>query len=50
MRNMNGQLLNSFLCNSGGEFTIHKLPKAGLYLVQVETSGKTDFKKLVVTN
>jgi hypothetical protein len=50
MRNMNGQLLNSFLCKSGGEFTIHNLPKSGLYFVQVETSGKTEFKKLVIAN
>ncbi len=48
MRNLNGQLINSFLCKGVGEFTIHNLPKAGLYFVQVETSGKTEFKKLVI--
>jgi parallel beta-helix repeat protein len=50
MRNLNGQLLNSFLCNGGVEYTIRNLPKAGLYLIQVETSGKTEFKKLLIRN
>ena len=50
MRNMNGQLFNSFQCNGGGEYTIHNLPKSGVYLVQVQTSGKTEFKKLVIMN
>jgi hypothetical protein len=50
MRNMNGQLLNSFLCNDSGEYTIHNLPKSGLYFIQIETSGKSEFKKLVIAN
>ena len=50
IRNMNGQLLNSVQCKGVGEYTIHNLPKSGLYLVQVETSGKTEFKKLVIAN
>ena len=48
--NMNGQLLQKFQCKSRNEYTIQHLPKAGLYLVQVETSGKTEFKKLVIRN
>jgi parallel beta-helix repeat protein len=50
MRNMNGQLLSSFLCNGCGEYTIYNLPKSGLYFLQVETYGKTEFKKLVIAN
>jgi hypothetical protein len=50
MRNLNGQLLSSFQCKGVGEYTMYNLPKAGLYLVQVETLGKTEFKKLVIAN
>ncbi len=50
MLNMNGQRLSSFACNGVGEFTIHDLPKSGLYLIQVKTSGKTEFKKLLIAN
>jgi parallel beta-helix repeat protein len=50
MHNLNGQLLNSFLCKGGVEYTIHNLPKSGLYLIQVQTSDKTEFKKLVIAN
>ena len=50
MRNLNGQLLSSFFCKDSGEYTIHNLPKSGLYFLQVETSGKSEFKKLVIRN
>lgn len=50
IRNLNGQLINSYKKIDSEEFTIHDLPKAGLYLVQVETSGKTECKKLVIAN
>lgn len=50
LSDMNGQVFRTFKSPGVMEYTIHNLPKTGLYLVQVQTSGKTEYKKLVIRN
>lgn len=50
MSDLNGQVIKSFKSSGTPEYTINNLPKTGLYLVQVQTKGKTENKKLIISN
>ncbi|HEY3369787.1 MAG TPA: right-handed parallel beta-helix repeat-containing protein [Prolixibacteraceae bacterium] len=45
---INGQMINSYQSSGNTEFTITDLPGTGIYLVQIQTSGKTKYMKLVI--
>jgi len=45
---LNGQMIKSWQSSGTTEFTITDLPKKGLYMVQIHTAGKTDYKKLII--
>ena len=47
---MRGQMIQSLKSLGNTEFTIPNLPKAGLYVVKVQTAGKTEYKKLIIRN
>jgi len=50
MYDLNGQMINSYNNPGTSEFTLHNLPKSGLYLVQVKQAGKMEYQKLVIRN
>lgn len=43
-----GKLIKTFNSSGGKEITIDNLPKPGLYIIQVKTESKTEFKKLMI--
>jgi parallel beta-helix repeat protein len=47
---VNGQLLKSFGNLGFSEYKITGLPAAGFYIVQLQTAGKTEIRKLVISN
>jgi len=47
---MSGQMIQSSKGLGNTEVTIPSLPKSGLYVVQVQTEGKTEYKKLIIRN
>ena len=48
--NLNGERLISYKTTGTPVYTLHNLPKSGLYLVQVRNAGKTEYQKLVIRN
>jgi len=47
---INGQRINSYKYPGTLEYTLHNLPKSGLYLIQVRKAGKTEYQKMVIRN
>lgn len=45
---LNGQMMKSYHSSGTTELILTDLPKPGLYLVQIHTTGKTEFKKLII--
>jgi len=50
LTDINGRLLKTYNNPGSKEFTINNLPKPGLYIIEVRTESKTEFKKLLVQN
>ena len=47
---INGRLIKSYKGSGATELTLFNLPKSGLYLIQVQTEEKSEYKKLIIRN
>jgi len=50
MSDMRGQVIKFFKSPGNLEYTINDLPKSGIYLVQIQTSDRMNYKKLIISN
>lgn len=50
MFDINGRLIKKYDHQGSSEFSINELPRPGLYVIQIQTSAGTEFKKLLIQN